>query len=393
MAPLLDGVFAVAVVGDDPVATRAVARGLAQVQALQRRVFIANLTGDDSDQGEVGPGVSDMIRFGVSLGRAAAPSSESPNLFTISGGAETPLAEDVLGSPRWSSLSEQMHRGNALLLLAVPAHAPSLVSCLAQLDGALLVADADAPPGANVLGEVRTAATMRTPSLPTRTPPAGTPPRSRRGLWVIAALALATLAFPQVRLRISGWLGRAPVEASATAPAPSPATDPLAVAPRLTSDAAWSAEVRYVNSRPDAAELVSTIADSLPAATFADVRSPGDSVTWYRVVVGAFGDSIAAENFLESLRTRGTVQAGAGQVWHTPFALLVDSASDNTMARVRVAGYQGRGLPAYALRDTSSVWRIYVGAFGDAADASRFKASLDSSNIQSTLAIRVGSSQ
>ena len=91
------------------------------------------------------------------------------------------------------------------------------------------------------------------------------------------------------------------------------------------------------------------------------------------------------------MRTRGLVPPTGGGVTHAPFALLVDSALDNAMARVKVAGYHGRQLPAYALRDSSSVWRIYVGAFAASADAASFKHDLDSLNIQSTLVVRVGS--
>lgn len=377
-------------IGDDLIATRAVALGVARAQAMRRRVFLASLN-DEAHEGDDGRlGVSDMIRYGVSLARAAVPSPDSPNLFRISAGAESALSEDVLESPAWRVFSEQVHRAEALLLVVCPTHTPGLPALATRLDGVLVVGESEVPAGARVLGEVHTAATMRTPSVGARA--ATGEPRGGRAKWLIGALvgAVALLAIPTVRAPLMQRLG---LSAPAQAPTAPPATslDVPAIPSRATSDAAWSAEVRFFNTREDAQALVTTLGDTMPAATFAPRLVPGDSASWYRVVVGAFSDSISAENFLSSLRSRGAIPASDGRVTHTPWALLVDSASDNVMARLRISGYQGRGLPAYSLRDSSNLWRVYVGAFGEAADANRFKQELDSLNIQSTLVVRVGS--
>ncbi len=390
MASLIDGVSAVAVIGDDPVATRAVAAGVARAQALHRRVFLAHLLpaeGEGSDDDR--PGLSDMVRYGVSLGRAAVPSPESPNLFLLPPGAEGAFAPDVLASRRWFSLSEQVHTVGGLLLFSTPAAVPEIGSLLSQLDGVLTVGEVSAPAGTRVLGEVQTGATLRTPTAALA--PASAPPRPSTMRWLLVAAAgvAAALALPSVR-RVIG-LERNPIEAAIDSVAPPVASAPDEPPARVTSDAAWSAELRFLNSLSDAQALVASLGDSLPAPTFAPVRMPGDSATWFRVLLGAFSDSLSAENFLAALRTRGLAPATGGTVTHAPFALLVDSAVDNTMARVKVAGYHGRALPAYALRDSSGTWRIYVGAFGSGADASPVQRGLDSLNIQSTLVVRVGS--
>ena len=351
------------------------------------------MLGDDGEttNGEH-PGVSDMIRYGISLGRAARPSSDSPNLFSMDGGAESPLAPDVLESKRWRSLSDQVHTAGGLLLLAAPSQIPYLNALLAQLDGVLLVGEAAPNTPARVLGEVRTAATMRTPALQARAIPQ---PATSGGSWRWISAAVvgiaALLAVPQVReplMRMAGLEG-AP---SVAAPAASQTLDALPpTPPPVTSDAAWSTELRFLNSRVDAQSAIAALVDSFPAATFAEVRTAADSTTWYRVLLGAFADSLSAETFLSSLRTRGTVPGLSGSVTHVPFALLVDSASDNALARVRVAALQGRGQPAYALRDALNVWHVYVGAFAESGDAARLKLQLDSLNIQSALVIRAGS--
>ena len=385
--------------GDDLVATRAVAFGVGRQQARHRRVFIADLLGEDEPplaNGE-GPGVSDMIRYGISLARVAHPLSSAPNLHTIEGGAESPLAEDVLASPRWAALSEQVHRAGSLLLLAVPARVPGVEHLLTQLDGALFVGDASKPTkGVRVLGEVRTASTMRTPAMPTRS--AGTREKARRRkLWPVlagmAGLLLAALSIPQVRQQVQQWLPTSPPPTAADSALESePALSALPpMVPRVTSDAAWSTELLFTNSEVDALTRAQGLADSLPATTFADMQSTADSATWYRVMGGAFSDSISAENFLVLLRSRGTIPVSGGGVIHTPYALLVDSAQENALAKIRVSAYYGRGLPAYTLRDSSGWWRVYVGAFSQGADAARQRARLDSLNIQSTLVVRVGS--
>lgn len=388
-----------AVVGDDLVATRAVALGVGRQQALHRRVFMADLLGDDEAVTAAGdgPGVSDMIRYGISLGRVAHALPDSPNLHAIEGGAESPLAEDVLASKRWTALSEQLHRGGGLLLLAVPSRVPGVELLLTQLDGALLVGEVELrEKEVRVLGEVRTAATMRTPAMPTRALDARAKSR-RQAVWPViagaAALLLAALAIAQVRQRVQGWLPSLSPATAADSALDNVNTLPSLppVAPRATSDAAWSAELLFTNSEADALTRARGLSDSLPAATFSDMQTTADSATWYRVIGGAFSDSIAAENFLALLRSRGTISATAGGVMHTPFALLVDSARENAMARLRVSAYYGRGLPAYALRDSSGWWRVYVGAFSQGAHAARQRQRLDSLNIQSTLVVRVGS--
>lgn len=391
VASLIDGVSAVAIIGDDPVAIRAVANGVARAQALHRRVFLAHLLPEgDGPASDDQPGISDMVRYGVSLGRAAVASAESPNLYHLHPGAEGAFAPDVLSSRRWFSLSEQVHKAGALLLVSAPAGIPELSSLLTQLDGALTVGEATIPPGVKRLGEVHTGATLRTASLASVTPEAPPRPNSLMRWGIVAAAGLALLlAVPQVRARLG--LGPDPMQAALDSLQAPPTISLPDVAPRVTSDAAWVAELRFLNSRSDAQALVTTLGDSLPGATYAPVKMPGDSATWYHVLLGAFSDSLSAENFLAALRTRGVVPSAGGGVTHTPFALLVDSALDNAMARVKVAGYHGRQLPAYALRDSAAVWRIYVGAFAAGADAASFKHDLDSLNIQSTLVVRVGS--
>lgn len=207
---------AVAVLGDDPAATGAVALGIGRIHARDRRVFLFDLLGgtqglvpyvDEDDS----PGVSDMVHYGISLGRTARPQSGTPNLFIVPGGAESPLSEAVLTDRWWDVIIEQVRRSNALLLIAAPSMVPGMREMVSHLNGVLLVGEAVAPtPFIPVLAEVRAAATVRTQITPPGTARSveRSPQRRRWPLAVaVSAIALATVAAltaPRWRPLLSG---------------------------------------------------------------------------------------------------------------------------------------------------------------------------------------------
>ena len=390
----------VAILGDDPAATGAVALGVARAYARTRRVFLVDLLGDDHgvaprDGADEPFGVSDMVNYGVSLGRASRARAESPNLFMITGGAESPLNVDILDNRWWGMLALQVRRANALLLVAAPAMVPGVGQMVSYLDGVLLVGDAVAPNVLSaVLAEVRTAAAMRTPITSTRsiTPQTRTGTGAQwRTMTAVTAMLLATAALTWPSWRALVGLGSADSDRGfdgALPPIPPPVPG---VASVRGNEASYSVELLFTNSNQDAVTYLAQSDDSLPAATFSTVSLGADSDRWFRLVAGAFPDSVSAENFLALLRQRGRLTTGAGAIARTPFALLLDSASSDAIARVRVSAYRGRGIPAYLLRDSTNVWRVYAGAFPAESDAQLLKQQLDSLNIHSALVIRAGS--
>ena len=396
----LDHSSAVAVLGDDPAATGAVALGVARAQAAHRRVFLFDLLGEGrdllpADAPDDFHGVSDMVHFGLSLARAARPVPGLPNLFVVPGGAETSLTDEILSHRWWETVTHQVRHANALLLVAAPSLAPSLPALVVRLDGVLLVGDARAPlPEAKVLAEVRAAATMRTPLSSARTA-AVADVRARRGWRMPAALfaVLAVGAFltapqwrPMMSLSDSASAGR--MDTTDRDP-PMPAE--VAVSAPVGNEASYSVELLFLNSNQDALDYLLRSTDSLPGATFSTQSLGADTDRSYRLMAGAFPDSMSADRFLQTLRARGAVTTGAGSVARTPFALLLDSASSYAMASLRISAYRGRGIPAYVLRDSVGVWRVYAGAFAAEADAQLLKQQFDSLNIQSVLTTRTGS--
>ena len=396
----LDHSSAVAVLGDDPAATGAVALGVARAQAAHRRVFLFDLLGEGrdllpADAPDDFHGVSDMVHFGLSLARAARPVPGLPNLFVVPGGAETSLTDEILSHRWWETVTHQVRHANALLLVAAPSLAPSLPALVVRLDGVLLVGEARSPlPEAKVLAEVRAAATTRTPLSSARTA-AVADVRARRGWRMPAALfaVLAVGAFltapqwrPMMSLSDSASAGR--MDTTDRDP-PMPAE--VAVSAPVGNEASYSVELLFLNSNQDALDYLLRSTDSLPGATFSTQSLGADTDRWYRLMAGAFPDSMSADRFLQTLRARGAVTTGAGSVARTPFALLLDSASSYAMASLRISAYRGRGIPAYVLRDSVGVWRVYAGAFAAEADAQLLKQQFDSLNIQSVLTTRTGS--
>lgn len=401
---------AVAVLGDDPAATGAVALGVARAHAMSRRVFVLDLLGDgqgitafDAAMMDA-PGVSDMVHYGVSMGRAARAHRDTPNLFLVSGGAESPLSDEVLTHRWWQVTTDQIRRAGALLVVAAPAMVPAIGSMARHMDGVLLVGEAYAPaPGVPVVAEVRAAATMRSPVAPARviTPPPPPPRRApRRTALAAVALALAAVAWGSsswwspLLARVTGSAEKASRQSARgtdlSLPA-LPAASPRPAVQESPTDAGFSVELVFTNSTEDALAYLAQYTDSLPAVTFAIHSISNDADRWYRILAGAFSDSSAASDYLRRLQRSGRLATGAGAVVRTPFALVLDSAASDALAQLRVSAFRGRQIPAYALRDSSNTWRIYAGAFATELDAALLQIQLDSLNIQSALVTRAGS--
>jgi hypothetical protein len=132
---------------------------------------------------------------------------------------------------------------------------------------------------------------------------------------------------------------------------------------------------------------------TMPAATVSPVLVGEDRAQWYKVIVGAFATSAAADSLRARLSANKTVAppTGAMEVVRTPLAFLLDSAVAKTEAPTRVGDYLARGIAAYALARDDGKANIYVGAFATPDDAALLASQLKSQNIQTTLAYRVGS--
>jgi hypothetical protein len=402
---------AVAVVGNGLADVAREALKIARVESQSRPVLLVDLLGQGSalDEmfGDDDPhGVSDAARYGVSLARVARPVPNADSLFVVPGGAESPLADDVLSDHLWGSWSDQCRRAGALLVVAAPADLPAVGKALDQLDGMVMIGDAVAPATQTpLIGRVpasRRGAIVDSRGVRRITPQEleavrhATPRRTLRVLQVaavalVAAGGLAGAYWAYTSVRFGGTT--APAVSAPIALPGDPVTVAAAPASPVVAPGAlpWSVEVASVNTINGAMARVRQALDSLPVPTFAATQPGGSAVVWYRLMAGAFATSAEAEAFLATLRQRGALGPEAGRVVQAPFAWLLEESVTDEQLSVRLFGWRQQGLPAYALLDQTGTSRIYFGAFESEAEARLLTPSLDSLNLYATLVTRIGS--
>ena len=137
VAGALDGAGAVVVLGHDPIATAAVALGIARSQATHRRVAIIDLIGDvpplrDLITDDDPHGITDSFQYGVSLNKIARQIDTVGNLHILPSGSEPVVHEDILRNGRWRRLASGFHE----VIISTPRHRTSL----RQLDDSELAA-------------------------------------------------------------------------------------------------------------------------------------------------------------------------------------------------------------------------------------------------------------
>ena len=417
---------AVAVVGASLGDVAREALKIARVESQSRPVLLVDLLGQGSALDEMFGdddfhGVSDAARYGLSLARVARTVPNNDSLFTVPGGTETPLADDVLTDHLWGSWSDQCRRAGALLVVAAPADLPAVGKAIDQLDGLVMIGDAVAPETqVPIIGRVpvsrRSVGATRGSLAPSRGSVAAEIPAPRPltpdekdvvreatpGRHRPLALAVG-LTFVVAGLVGSAWWLNGLIRRPTTNAAPAagvapivmpgdPATNAAAAVTGLVSGAVpWTVEIASVNTLNGALARVRQALDSLPVPTFAGTQPGGGSVVWYRLLAGAFATSVAADSFLTALRERGTLGPAAGRVVQAPLAWLLEDSVPEEQLAVRLFGWRQQGLPAYALVDQNGKTRIYFGAFENEAEARLLTPVLDSLNLYATLATRIGS--
>lgn len=404
---------AVAVVGESLSDVAREALKIARVESQSRPVLLVDLLGQGSALDEMFAnddphGVSDAARYGVSLGHIARRVPNADSLFVVSGGAESPQADDVMADHLWGSWSDQCRRSGALLVVAAPADLHDVGKAIDQLDGLVMIGDAAVPAThAPVIGRVPASRRITPADAP---PSTITPvekeivreatPAEGMGVLTGAGIAVAIAVVVAGAWWMNGWL-REPAVAN---PAPAVAAGEPIVMPgdprAQTSGAAanglvagavpWSVEIASVNTFNGAMARIRQALDSFPVPTFAATQ-PGGGSLWYRMLAGAFPTSEAADSLLTALRARGAVEPAAGRVVQTPLAWLLEEGALEEQLPARLFGWRQQGLPAYALVDQNGTARIYFGAFENEAEARLLTPVLDSLNLYATLAKRIGS--
>lgn len=107
-------------------------------------------------------GLVDIFLFGASLRRVAV-SPQGQTFHFIPAGGYAPDPAEILGSPRWARITEELHGRRSLLMVFVPAGASGLPALSKRIGQALLLADDPAAqriadrlhPGCQILATVQ----------------------------------------------------------------------------------------------------------------------------------------------------------------------------------------------------------------------------------------------
>lgn len=412
IAPLLGSYHAAVVTSSDPVAAGHVALGIAQAEVGQRRVVIGDLVGDlhalrtlvkDDDP----HGISDSFLYGVSLNKIEAPVEDVENLFILPSGTEPGLGEVVFRSARWKRLAGGFTENGDLLLLVARRDSPGIADLIEQVDGAVLVKDAELPtaPTALILARVETPTpTLKLPLLRR----VGAASRWPRRKWLYPGIAaLVVLVAGAAGLGVVGnrtaFLQdlRSRASAKPTPPvAPPSAQQPVAAAappvnPADSANASAFGVLMVVANTPDGANFVVRRDSLLPSVTVAPVPIGPERTTWYRVIAGAYTRRYQADSLLSVLRRSRILPTDSMEhVLHAPLALLVDSVATQggigDAVKAAVAKYAARGLPVYGLIQDDGGAFLYAGAFENAEQSAELTRTLKSAGVNPVLVYRTG---
>jgi hypothetical protein len=414
IASLLGSYSAVVVTSSDPVAAAHVALGIARAEATHRRVVVGDLVGDipslrslvtDEDP----HGITDSFLYGVSLNKIGYSVNGAENLYVMPSGTDPVIDEEIFRSARWSKLAAGFAQAGALLLLVAPGDSRGLGELIDQIDGAVLVKDADLPAAPSALLLARVASPTPTLKIPLHriTARAASWKQHRwfyPALGVIVLVLIASLGLALMLARV-GQSARPPVPVAAkpvpapTPPPPRPPPETLQVAPPANvndsaSAAAFTVEMLVANTAEGANLFVRKNGAVLPAAAVSPVPIDPERSTWYKVTAGAYTRKYQADSLLFALRNSGVLTDSAGNVTTTPLALVVDSVPSQggivDAVHAAVEKYTARGLPVYALMQDGGGALIYAGAFARADQSAGLVRTLRGAGLNPVLVYRTG---
>jgi hypothetical protein len=415
VAALLGGYSAVAVVSSDPLAAAYVALGIARAEAAHRRSVVGDLVGDIQPlrslvKDEDAPGITDSLLYGVSLNKIGYEVQGARNLYVMPSGTDPLIDDEVLKSPRWKKLAAGFAQAGAFLLLVTSSGAAGLGDLAEQLDGVVLVKDAELPEAPSAVIVARVPGPTKTLKLPLTRIRAGAANWPLRkwlypaigGLAALIIVVVGIILFNARMSRRPAGVVRSSIAAAQTKPpVAAPPVPVVHVAPPAnindsTIAATFSVELLVANTAEGANLFVQKNGASLPAAAVSPVPIGTERATWYRVTAGAYTRRTQADSLLLALRRSGILASdSAGSVTETPLALLVDSVPTQgglvEAIRATTQKYAARGLPVYPLVQDDGGARIFAGAFTSADQSAELIRNLRAAGLKPVLVYRTGS--
>ena len=425
----------IVVTGTDPVATAEVALGIGRVQAMRRRVAVADLFGEAPPlqslvSGDDPHGIADSFEFGISLNRIVHAVPDAGELFIVPSGASPIEYETMLANPRWRRLIAGFREVGALLIVATPASAANLAELVLATDGAVVVGDtvpADVPVS-QTLAWLRVARRSTVAQGATNAPLAVVgagverPPRGRTRFLAGAVGLLLTMGFIGAGLwfayrpfasvprpRSSAQPEASPLKKQLVAGAAVPARDstardtvaPFAIPPSATDSfplltpsnatdsaaaAAWAVILQPTRTKSGAILDLRTRFETVPVGTYGiDVRTRA-----FVLVAGAYRLRATADSLLADLHRHKVLAPGSGSVTSLPYAFLVQADVPEADVPSRLKRFAGSAHPVYALRQANGVANLYFGAYESAQQAALAVPAVRDAGLSPTLVYRIG---
>lgn len=331
-------------------------------------------------------GLSDVVLYGASLDRVRYELDDGLQLI----GLGTPVVDvsKFYSADAWQEVLDADPDPACVVLVLLPGDEPALNPLVERLQTVVRVArspdlSAADPLAARVALRLRRAPRSGSRRASgsrrrSRTRPGG----GRRG-WALGLLAVA------VALVVLGWgvrAGRLDVPGVEAEQLPAFLRPPTATPLRPAADEAApviiTAGVQPLNlvadvvDGPDAARVRAVELETrLPQLTVAVSPVVADSGVAWRLLVGPFGDSLAAEALFSLVGDRlddSSLQSEPALV-DAPFSFPIDDLEDYDAARDVRDLLRAAGLPGHVLElersDGSMLYRVYAGAFANRAEA------------------------
>ena len=415
IAPVLGSYSSLLITSSDPVAAAHVALGIAGAEANHRRVVVGDLVGDlpplrSLVKDEDPHGITDSFLYGVSLNKIGYEVEGRANVYIMPTGTEPTIGDEIYRSARWKKLAAGFSQMGALLLLVARSDAAGLAELTDQLDGVVLVRDAELSAAPSALVLARVPAPTPTLKIPLHRISASAE-RWKKHKWLYPAIGVAAvlLLVPAGILLVFGPGRRSTARPARVAAAPIPAPKPppplpppetLYIAPPANvndsaSASEFTVELLVANTAEGANLFVRKNGAALPAAAVSPVPIDPERSIWYKVTSGAYTRRYQADSLLLALRQSRVLTDSAGSVARTPLALLVDSVPTQggiaDAVREAVENYRARGLSVYALIQNYGGARIYAGAFSAAHQSAGLIRTLRGAGLNPVLVYRTGS--
>lgn len=416
IAPLLGSYSAVIVTSSDSVAAAHVALGIALAESKHRRVVVGDLIGDIPPlrslvKDEDPHGISDSFHYGLSLSKIGYEVEGSPNLYIMPSGTDPTIGDEIFRSSRWKTLASGFAEIGALLLLVARSDAPGIPELAEQVDGVVLVRDAELPNASSALVLARVPTPTPTLKIPLhRISARAADWKKHKWLYPAAAAGAVILVAALGAALMLGRVARAPRPPVTVAAAPvARPTPPPPQAPPETlyippppnvndsaSASAFTVELLVANTAEGANLFVRKNGAALPAAAVSPVPIGAERTTWYRVTAGAYTRRSQADSLLLALETSRVLASGSsGRVSRSPLALLVDSVPSQggivDAIRATVDKYTARGLTVYPLIQDYGGARIFAGSFEAADQSAGLIRTLRGAGLNPVLVYRTGS--